>query len=160
MEKEKIIITGSQHHRTWELDFSFVPSNEKEFTDFVENATWKVMKGCGFCIWDTVNKTRTENEVRPQDPVIIPTFEMDMTPSGIMEVEYPDVPTEKLSEDMLIILIPGEWYNSIPEGYKVHGLWSEEFEFEKGETDNDIRFGCLSFGILKPISFKEDEEEV
>lgn len=46
-------------------------------------------------------------------------------------------------------LYPGTWYNFIPEGYQVIDINGKEEKFYKGETDNDIRFGCLAYGFIK-----------
>jgi hypothetical protein len=48
-------------------------------------------------------------------------------------------------------LYPGEWYDSIPEGYPMACIDGETEEFKKGETDNDIRYGCLAYGFTRPI---------
>jgi len=47
-----------------------------------------------------------------------------------------------------LYLFPGEWYWSIPAGFEVVDIFFETEKFVPGRTDNDIRFGCLSFGIL------------
>ena len=46
-------------------------------------------------------------------------------------------------------LYPGEWYDSIPEGYPVVDIFGETELFEHGKTDDDIRCGCLAFGFIK-----------
>jgi hypothetical protein len=48
----------------------------------------------------------------------------------------------------VLMLFPGEWYQSIPAGYVVTDIFNEDEEFVRGQTDDDIRFGCLSYGIL------------
>jgi hypothetical protein len=45
-------------------------------------------------------------------------------------------------------LLPGEWYNSIPNGFKLIDIMGNEELFKRGETDDDIRFGMLAYGIL------------
>lgn len=51
-------------------------------------------------------------------------------------------------------LLPGEWYDFIPEGYPLYCISGEIKPFKKGVTDNDIRFGCLAYGIMlnKPVA--------
>lgn len=44
-------------------------------------------------------------------------------------------------------LFPAEWYSSIPAGFPVVDIFGETSAFQPGVTDDDIRFGCLSFGI-------------
>jgi hypothetical protein len=55
------------------------------------------------------------------------------------------------ADGRVLLLFPGEWYRAIPEGFKVtiigdpHG---PEEAFVPGVTDDDIRFGCLPYGVL------------
>ncbi len=46
-------------------------------------------------------------------------------------------------------LYPGEWYEYIPEGIEVSGIFGETEKFKKGITDDDIRFGCLPYGFIR-----------
>lgn len=46
-------------------------------------------------------------------------------------------------------LFPKEWYDIIPNGMNVTDINGEVEPFVKGETDDDYRFGCLSFGFIK-----------
>jgi hypothetical protein len=48
-------------------------------------------------------------------------------------------------------LFPGEWYSSIPRGFGIIDIFGTDETFEPGKTDDDIRFGCLSFGVVIPI---------
>jgi len=52
-------------------------------------------------------------------------------------------------EESKVWLFPGEWYPHIPEGYMVTDINGNDEPFEKGKTDDDIRFGCLSFGFRR-----------
>jgi hypothetical protein len=45
-------------------------------------------------------------------------------------------------------LFPAEWYDYIPNGTKVVDINGNEEVFVRGETDNDMRFGALSFGFI------------
>ena len=47
-------------------------------------------------------------------------------------------------------LYPWEWYGSIPDGYPIVSIMGRTKNFRIGVTDNDKRFGCLSFGFLLP----------
>jgi hypothetical protein len=47
-------------------------------------------------------------------------------------------------------LLPGEWYEDIPEGLEFTDIANTTEAFTPGVTDNDIRFGCLAFGVLGP----------
>lgn len=44
-------------------------------------------------------------------------------------------------------LYPVEWYDFIPNGYIVTDINNEDEPFVHGETDDDIRFGCLAYGF-------------
>ena len=47
-----------------------------------------------------------------------------------------------------IWLYPGEWYNHIPAGTEIVDIFGDTERFIPGETDDDIRFGALSFGFV------------
>ena len=47
-------------------------------------------------------------------------------------------------------LFPQEWYSIIPKGLKVLSISGKEMTFIPGVTDDDYRFGCLSYGFIKP----------
>ncbi len=61
--------------------------------------------------------------------------------------------------DGLLVVFPGEWYASIPEGYQLHCISGETLPHlplpadrstaKPGVdyTDDDIRFGCLAYGV-------------
>lgn len=46
-------------------------------------------------------------------------------------------------------LFPREWYAYIPNGTKIVTICGKEKEFISGKTDDDIRFGALSYGFLQ-----------
>lgn len=46
-------------------------------------------------------------------------------------------------------LYPGEWYDAIPDDYEIVNIFGNVEKFEKGETDDDIRYGCLSYGFKR-----------
>lgn len=45
-------------------------------------------------------------------------------------------------------LLPGEWYNHIPEGMPLTCIDGATEPFDRGKTDDDIRYGCLAYGII------------
>ena len=45
-------------------------------------------------------------------------------------------------------ILPGEWYDELPEGYEFVSILGEVVKFEAGVSDDDIRFGLLPYGIL------------
>lgn len=46
-------------------------------------------------------------------------------------------------------LYPHEWYNHIPENLEIVDICGRVKVFKHGETDNDMRFGALSFGFVQ-----------
>lgn len=46
-------------------------------------------------------------------------------------------------------LYPKEWYGLIPDGLPIVQIDGERELFKRGETDDDYRFGCLSFGFIQ-----------
>jgi hypothetical protein len=59
-----------------------------------------------------------------------------------------------------LLLFPHEWYDCIPEGYIVRDINEEDEPFKHGETDNDIRFGCLAYGFAREPSNPLDTNRV
>lgn len=47
----------------------------------------------------------------------------------------------------VLMLFPGEWYDAIPDGMSVVDINGQVEDFVAGETDDDIRCGCLAFGF-------------
>ena len=47
----------------------------------------------------------------------------------------------------MLMRLPGEWYRDIPKGFELECSSGEVEGFVPGVTDNDIRFGCLAYGI-------------
>ncbi len=46
-------------------------------------------------------------------------------------------------------LIPASMYDEIPDGIELVTINDKTILFEHGKTDNDRRFGCLAYGILR-----------
>lgn len=57
---------------------------------------------------------------------------------------------DKTDDGQLHWLFPGEWYDCLPAGYEIIGIGGEVERFEPGKSDNDIRFGCLPYGWIRP----------
>ncbi len=47
----------------------------------------------------------------------------------------------------LLLLFPGEWYAFIPAGFPVVTIAGRREAFVPGRTSDDIRFGCLAYGV-------------
>jgi len=63
-----------------------------------------------------------------------------------------DEPNEK---GEVLWLLPGEWYDRIPEGFPLVCISGRQELFKRGETDDDIRYGCLAYGVVVSTSSKE-----
>lgn len=46
-----------------------------------------------------------------------------------------------------LALIPGEWYAALPKGLVLESIGGEVAEVGKDYIDDDIRYGCLAYGI-------------
>jgi hypothetical protein len=145
-------IMTPQFERTEQLDFQWKPSNYHEFITTVTKAPWDILKGFGFRKWDTMNNVIGENKKKPvSNKVSIPFINK---PDENLEIDCGrgDAPIDVLEIDEDIILFPSEWYSIIPDGFIVTGLHGEQYPFEKDKTDDDMRFGCLAYGIRRPIN--------
>jgi hypothetical protein len=50
-------------------------------------------------------------------------------------------------EKGVLMLFPYQWYDFIPDGFEIDGIWGGKETFKRGETDNDYRFGVLAYGV-------------
>jgi len=48
-----------------------------------------------------------------------------------------------------LFLFPGEWYDYIPNGFKITSISMNPITFINGQSDDDTRFGCLPYGVIK-----------
>lgn len=145
---ERINIITPQFERSYELDYKYVPKDEDEFYGVINDAPVEFLKGCGFGLWDKMDNVVAENVQKPKNKYFrIPIINSDGE-AKIINVGRKNAPT-KTNKNYLILLFPNEWYNAIPNGFKVTGLSGEQYPFKKGDTDDDIRFGCLAYGILR-----------
>lgn len=55
-------------------------------------------------------------------------------------------------------LIPGTFYNNIPDGSELVDVFEKPLKFEKGKTDDDIRFGVLAYGFMQETPSQSTEE--
>jgi hypothetical protein len=148
---EGVQIITPQFEREEPLEYGYRPKNEEEFKVIIEKAPWKILEGLGFRKWDSMNNIIKENMSRNDKSVSIqiinarPGEEKEM----VFDLTHKGCPTELLDPDEEVILIPGEWYRLIPDGFMVTDIFGITEPFIKGETDDDIRFGCLSYGIRR-----------
>ena len=48
----------------------------------------------------------------------------------------------------VLMLLPGEWYRAIPLGFELVSVMGRAFAFAPSVQRQDIRLGCLAFGLL------------
>lgn len=172
---ENVQIVTPQFERTSKREFEYVPATEEQFGAVIEKAPTDILRGMGFGKWDSMNNLIKENnEAQPKHEISIPllnpedaldSFNPDAEKQeGKMRIENgalkvqcgkeEGVPTELLEQDEDVLLFPAEWYNAIPNGFMVTGLYGESYPFEKGKSDDDMRFGCLAYGIRRAVAKK------
>lgn len=74
-----------------------------------------------------------------------------MTRQGLKErglCAWCDPTDEDWPLDRCLMLLPGEWYQHVPDGFHTVNIFGVSSFFEKGDTDDDLRYGYLSFGVL------------
>lgn len=163
MKKKPIKVYMPQFDRAEKLDYE-TPKTKQEFINIIGTAPVETLFGFGFRKWSTMNDCIKENIASAERPQMfsLPTVNIDDLPD-ILEGKEPDslgsvlmdltpkryVPMNLLTDDCDIWLFPHEWYDIIPDGFIVTGLHGEQYPFEKGKTDNDKRFGCLGYGIMR-----------
>jgi len=54
-----------------------------------------------------------------------------------------------------LFLIPGEWYSVIPNGFEIVGLNFIPKIFIANVSDDDTRFGCLPYGVIREINYSK-----
>lgn len=161
---KQIKIITPQFERSKKESINTPPASPEEYYNSLQTADWGTLKKCGFRKWDSLKNVIEENVLRKEDSkmISIPTYNIseglkaisgeDVTPSGSLLIDLSnghERPLTEEGEDFDIILFPGEWYNSIPDGFVVVGLFGEKYPFQKGVSDDDIRSGCLPYGILR-----------
>lgn len=154
----------SEHDRPNDMKIIEPPTSEQEFYRII-SANIEVLHLYGFARWGSYNACVEENissaESDKSDMLNIPVYAIDdladllnddksVNPIGneTIDLSVDNKPLTKLPEDKIILLFPHEWFNVIPEGFEVIGLWGEKYKFSK-ELSKDRRFGCLAYGILK-----------
>lgn len=146
---DEIEIITPQFERTTPLEYNWKPQTEEQFYAIVNNAPWKILKGLGFGKWDTMNSIIAENKGKLVSDIVTIPFINKPNEDFVIDIGRKDAPTELLEVDEDIILFPAEWYDIIPNGFLVTSLDGEQYHFKNGESDDDMRFGCLPYGIRR-----------
>jgi hypothetical protein len=68
---------------------------------------------------------------------------------GLIQWNEPGKLGGDMDVDDVLWLFPAEWYDHIPEGFDIVDINGFREKFVRGETDDDIRFGMLSYGIVQ-----------
>ena len=149
---DNIEIITPQFERTNKLAFEYKPKTVYEFMAIVETAPRSILSGLGFGKWDTMNNCIKENMGKPShEEVEIPIINSKQGETAKFDIGHGGCPTKLLEIDEDILLFPAEWYGIIPDGFIVTGLNGESYPFENGKSDDDMRFGCLAYGIRRKV---------
>jgi hypothetical protein len=115
---------------------------------------------------DFAEQLREAVGAAPGEPIEIMTPQFTRTDGLVVPIpqinfaDLPTMPAETLRQNGLckwdepnakgevLWLIPGEWYDHIPEGFPLTCIDGETAPFKRGETDDDIRYGCLAYGVI------------
>jgi len=144
-----VTIITPQFERTEKLEYEFKPTSKKQFLMIVNNAPWDILRGMGFRRWDNMSEIAKENKAsQGKGTINIPIIN---APGHTYDVDLEHEGPTKGDVNQWVIMIPGEWYDIIPEGFMVTGLYGEKYPFKKGESDDDIRYGCLPYGIVRKL---------
>jgi hypothetical protein len=148
--KMSIEFITTPHERERKIKDQYIPKTEKDFYDAIKKPL-SVLKTYGFGIWDSLSELVKDNlsgdgEVKY---VSFPSFNMEGEAIGetTIKVGADNRPLE-CKQDKWVVLFPVEWFDVIPDGFNVIGLYGEQYQFNKFTADNDCRFGCLGYGIL------------
>ena len=145
---DSIQIITPQFERTSALEFNWKPANDEQFYAVIEKAPLNILLGLGFRRWETMNNLIKENFQKPiKEEIKIPMINSDK--DFVVDIGRGQAPTQLLEVDEDVLLFPCEWYNLIPDGLRVTGLYGELDIFKKDESDDDIRCGCLPYGIRR-----------
>lgn len=108
--------------------------------------TWLVNKVSATIIynWDNETKAKENKEVFDifYDEI---RQHIDFTKLTIEEAE--DLRLRRWDEESNLYLFPLWLVPIIPEGLEVTGISGCKYKYEKDKMDNDIRFGCVAYGI-------------
>jgi len=117
--------------RSKDLDFEWVPENPEQFEIFVANVPHRIVEGFGFIRYKCLPE--------------------------LYQVEHKEV-SKIIAESFELFLIPAEWYSVIPAGYTLIDIFGKVFNFVPAISDQDVRDGCLSYGIAlqSPVGSSEN----
>ena len=116
---------------------------------------------------DFANQLMEVIGVKPGDPVCIVTPQFNRTDGLVVPIpimDFAKLPTlskealkaigcqmwdEPDEQGRVLWLFPAEWYDHIPDGTEIVDINLQTEKFKRGDTDDDRRFGCLSYGFYR-----------
>ena len=117
---DTINIQTPHFHRDSPIEINLIPYTKEELELVIQTASKENLKKMGIGIWDSYEQVMLEEGKSPY----------------LKEGEYH-------------YLFPGEWFKHLPDGFIVIGLNGEQYPFDKTTSDDDIRYGCLSYGFIR-----------
>lgn len=51
----------------------------------------------------------------------------------------------------IVMLIPVDWYDTIPQGFPLIDIFDKKIKFDKRKHHKEGRFGVLPYGVIKDI---------
>lgn len=116
---ETINFMTPKFEREYELSIDFKPKNSDELKALIETCPADTLLKMGVRKWSNYDENKKDDE------------------------------DNYLKEGEIHYLFPGEWYNLIPNGFEVTGIFGKKYQFINGESDDDIRYGCLPYGFIR-----------
>ena len=137
------------HDRVTPKEIDWIPETTEQFFEIVNNAPAHILKSLGFVKFENMNDLIKENQIMaPKHDIEIPIINStDIYKVSVgLENNYP---TELLNENEDVWLIPGDWFDIIPENFIYTGLYGQKEPFIKEKASDDTRFGCLAYAITR-----------
>jgi len=108
----------------------------------------------------SANFTQPEHErmgnIATPAPLTDPHFWENLSTWSISDLKNIGLQSWDKDDNGTLMLFPAEWYDSIPEGYRITTIFGDEKLFIKGKTSNDKRYGALAYGIVVPTLSEEE----
>jgi len=97
-----------------------------------------------------------------EDPEWVPTDRADIAALRVAPPEYLERVGMQIfrtyDDGSVLWLFPAHWYQHLPEGIEVHTILEEKETFSRDREElKGVRFGALSFGILRTNHQTTDE---
>ncbi len=159
----------------------YIPKTRDEY-ELLANSPYEVLEKVGMQRWGFFRPKNGEDSPTKLD--LTPLDEMEegeikvFKPGAFKKIDAPeikwipidacdDVDNTKSVDEILsayeesiyeLWLFPGEWYEHIPEGTTIVSIMGKERPFNREKESNDLSFGALAYGFLKPYQIQEEQE--